>query len=77
MTASSKTHILFDLDGTLVNRPIDVDLREGTRGRHPLDLLTDWTIITPIGQVTPRSQLVARRLREHGDEVLAAMRRDP
>ena len=54
--------------------PIDVDLRENTRGRHPLDLLTDWTIITPIGQVTPRSQLVARRLREHGAEVLEAMR---
>ena len=28
---------------------------------------------TPIGQVTPRSQLVARRLREHGAEVLEAM----
>jgi hypothetical protein len=63
-----------DLDGTLVNRPIDVDLRENTRGRHPLDILTDWTIITPVGQVTPRSQLIARQLHTHGAEVLGAMR---
>ncbi len=55
-----------DLDGTLVNRPIDVDIRGGARGRWPLDLLTDWTIVTPIGQITPRSQLVARNLRAHG-----------
>ena len=58
-----------DLDGTLVNRPIDVDLRPGTRARYPLDLLTDWTIVTPIGQINPRSQLVARKLRAHGAEV--------
>ena len=61
-----------DLDGTLVNRPIDVDVRRGTRARYPLDLLTDWTILTPIGQINPRSQLVARKLRAHGDEVLKA-----
>ena len=64
-----------DLDGTLVNRPIDVDLREGARARYPLDLLTDWTIVTPIGEINPRSQLVARNLRTNGAEVLEAMRR--
>ena len=59
-------------DCTLVNRPIDVDVRRGTRARYPLALLTDWTIVTPIGQMNPRSQLVARKLRAHGDEVLKA-----
>ena len=68
-----EVHELSDADMEAPRQPpIDVDLRENTRGRHPLDLLTDWTLITPIGQVTPRSQLVARRLREHGAEVLEA-----
>ena len=30
--------------------------------------------MTPIGEINPRSQLVARNLRTHGPEVLAAMK---
>ena len=67
-----KEHLWFEahaigtstVDATLENRPFNVDLRPGERAEHPLDLLTDWMLMTPEGQVTPRSQAAARRLRE-------------
>jgi hypothetical protein len=78
----SKEHLWFEIhgfaddavDATLVNRPIAVDLREGERSPRPLDLLTDWTLITPAGWVTPRSQHAVRLLWEHADEIREAMR---
>jgi hypothetical protein len=62
------------VDATLVNRPVALDLREGERAARPLELLSDWTLITPAGWVTPRSQHAARQLREHADDIRAAMR---
>jgi hypothetical protein len=64
------------VDATLVNRPVALDLREGERGMRPLELLTDWTLVTPAGFVTPRSQHAVRRLREHADEIREAIRRE-
>jgi hypothetical protein len=52
------------IEGTLGNRPFDVDLEADSRGRHSLDLLSDWLLLTPAGQITPRSSHVARILRE-------------
>ncbi len=59
---------------TLLNEPYSVDgLHEGDRGRHPVELLTDWVIHTPLGAITPRSQVVARMIRERPDDVRAAI----
>jgi hypothetical protein len=61
------------VDATLENEPFAVDLRPGERAERPLELLTDWMLMTPAGQITPRSMIGARRLREHADEIRAAM----
>jgi uncharacterized protein YegJ (DUF2314 family) len=66
------------VDATLVNAPFHIArLREGERGRHPLDLLSDWTIMTPFGAVTPRQSKTLRFIRENRDrlrELAAAAR---
>ncbi len=42
------------LDATLLNQPYAVArLREGQRGRHPLELLSDWAILSPHGRFGP------------------------
>jgi uncharacterized protein YegJ (DUF2314 family) len=57
------------IDCTLVNDPLDVaELRNGQRANQPLSRLSDWTILSPAGDMTPRSLLAARRLRELPDE---------
>ena len=79
----SREHLWFELhavdgdrlDATLVNRPFKVDLRVNERAMRPLELLTDWVVTTPAGQITPRSDVTSRRLREHADELREAMRR--
>jgi len=76
-----KEHLWFEvhgfgddtLDATLANRPFAVDLREGDRADRPIELLTDWMLMTPAGNVTPRSMSAARRLREHADEIRASI----
>jgi Protein of unknown function (DUF4026) len=76
----SKEHLWFTahgfgpgtVDATLENRPFVVDLRPGERAERPLELLTDWMLMTPAGAVTPRSMIAARRLREHAEEIQAA-----
>lgn len=63
------------IDGTLVNQPFNIaSMKLGDRGEHPVELLSDWTIVTPIGQLTPRSLEVARKLRERRPEIRAALR---
>ena len=57
------------IEGTLDTRPFDVDLEAGASGRHSLDLLSDWLLLTPAGQITPRSFHVARILREQPPEI--------
>jgi len=79
----SREHLWFELhaidgdqlDATLVNRPFKVDLRVNERAMRPVDLLTDWVVTTPAGQITPRSDVTSRRLREHADELREAMRK--
>ncbi len=80
-TGGSHEHLWFTahaigettVDATLENEPFGVDLQVGERAERPLDLLTDWAIITPAGWITPRSMIAARRLREHADEIRASM----
>ena len=42
------------VDATLLNEPFFVQtLREGQRGAHSMDRLTDWAITSPHGNFTP------------------------
>jgi Protein of unknown function (DUF4026) C-terminal len=75
-----REHLWFSVDridetsveATLENRPYGVSgLRPGERGTHGLELVTDWTILTPFGSITPRSLVAARSIRERPDEVRA------
>jgi hypothetical protein len=53
------------VDATLVNAPHHVpSLQRGQRGEFDLGRLTDWAIMSPTGQMTPRNISAARRLRE-------------
>jgi len=68
--AFTDTHV----DATLSNQPYNIArMKSGQRGLHPLDALTDWTIFTPAGSVTPRTQRAARVCRENRDTILAAL----
>jgi hypothetical protein len=53
------------VDATLLSTPVHVaGLPRGQRAWRSLDALTDWRLITPIGDVTPWSGTAARMLRE-------------
>jgi hypothetical protein len=71
--ADEREHLWFEvhnvaadtIDATLVNRPFRVPgLTVGERREHDRARLTDWTIMSPEGQMTPRNLSAARRLRE-------------
>jgi hypothetical protein len=82
--ATEREHMWFDvhatgddfLDATLTNHPRRVSsLKIGDRAKHPLALLTDWFIATPVGRITPRNMLPARILRTRGDDLRKALAR--
>jgi hypothetical protein len=59
------------LDATLVNDPFDISsMKVGDRRHHAAELVTDWAIMTPLGQLTPRSLELARKLRELRPKIL-------
>lgn len=63
------------LDATLLNDPYDIAaIKQGDRARHPSDRLTDWTIFTPVGKITPQSFVTARMIRENPEGVREIMR---
>lgn len=63
------------VDATLVNQPYgDVGHTLGERAEHALDLLSDWAISTPVGQISPRTLAPARLLRERREEILELVR---
>ena len=71
-----EVHETFDdaIDGTLANEPFHVArLKAGQRGRHAIENLNDWVIMTPIGMINPRSTQPAREIRAHPDEFRAAV----
>lgn len=67
------------IDATLENEPFDIPgMKAGDRGRHPIEKLTDWAVLTPAGQISPRAGKAARLLRQNPDkleQMLDAMRR--
>jgi hypothetical protein len=81
---SGREHLWFELhsvandqlDATLVNDPFDIaSMKAGDRRHHPVDLVTDWAIMTPLGQLTPRSLELARKLRELRPKILEFLRK--
>lgn len=79
---NDKEHLWFSvheclddcLDATLENQPFAIErMKQGQRGQHPLELMSDWTIFTPAGQINPRFLHPVRMLRAHKDELLAMM----
>jgi hypothetical protein len=59
------------IDATLVNKPFDVSsLKVGDRRHHAVELVTDWAIMTPLGQLTPRTMEIARKLRDLRPKIL-------
>lgn len=82
---TSREHMWFlvhelgddSIDCTLTNKPYGVSrLREGDRGRHPVDILSDWVIFTPMGMINPRSTTAARMVRACPDVVREMMKDD-
>ena len=73
---TDREHLWFEVhqvlgdkvDATLANAPHRVpSLRQGQRGEFGLERLTDWTILSPEGPMTPRSVSASRRLRANRD----------
>jgi hypothetical protein len=68
-----EVHALNDdtIDATLVNVPRNVPaLTQGQRGVHPLERLTDWTLLGPTGSITPRDTRPARTARLNREKIL-------
>lgn len=69
------------IDGTLENDPFDIPgLRKGERYTRPLEDLTDWMIMLPMGSINPRHMSLASMVRQNPDkarEVLAMLRAMP
>lgn len=61
------------IDATLESQPFDIArMRPGQREVHPVDALTEWLIITPLGHITP-SDMGAAGILRHNPEVMRAM----
>jgi hypothetical protein len=61
------------IDAILLNSPYQIaGMKEGDRKIHSMELLTDWTIISPLGNITPRSLHNFRAI-EPAREALKAM----
>jgi hypothetical protein len=63
------------IDATLINEPFDIAaMKAGHRAQRPVESVSDWALMTPIGQLTPRSLELARRLREMRPKILEYLR---
>ena len=59
------------IDATLINQPRLVSsLKAGQRRQHPMELLTDWMLLSPTGAINPRDTRPARTARLHRDKIL-------
>ncbi len=56
------------IDATLESSPFHIDrMKQGDRGLHAVDRLTEWSIMSPFGRITPDSLSPLRRIREDKD----------
>ncbi len=57
-----------EIEATLESAPIAVShLRLGQHGYHPVSILSDWAIFTPLGIINPRDSFITRIIREKPD----------
>lgn len=84
--ATEREHLWFSvhgfqdgaIDATLENEPNAIArMKAGQRSVHPVDRLTDWMILTPVGTISPRELSLFRRIIERKGELLAMMRSRP
>lgn len=56
------------IDATLESSPFRIArMKAGERGLHAVNRLTDWTIMTPFGRISPYNLTSLRRIREDKD----------
>ncbi len=61
------------VEAELINDPFDVPaLKKGEVRSHGIERMSDWTVMTPIGTVSPRETRPLRILRAHADEIIAS-----
>jgi len=74
--AGEREHLWFEVhrildgrvDATLANEPFRIAaLKAGQRAEYDLERMSDWVILSPEGQMSPRNLSAARRLRENYD----------
>lgn len=80
--AGGAEHIWFEvhevrddsLDATCINEPHAVPgLSAGDRAEHDIAQLSDWAVMTPLGQINPRTLGPAREIRSDPDRFAALM----
>ncbi len=50
-------------------------MNEGDRTEHPIELLTEWSVMMPGATITPQSLGRIRSIRRNKDKLLAFLRR--
>lgn len=77
-----KEHLWFEvhainrdgIDATLMNEPHQISgMKQGERAVRPVSRLTEWTLATPAGNITPTQHSTARLIRENMDKVRTVM----
>jgi hypothetical protein len=64
-----------EINATLESSPFRIArMKAGQRAWHPIEQLSDWGIMTPVGAMNPRDLRAARVIRERFDEVREAVR---
>lgn len=64
-----------ELKGILLNEPWHIaSLAPGGSYSYKLDVLSEWTILTPVGRITPTEGVAVRIMRENREGILEEMR---
>lgn len=54
------------IDGTLMNQPFNIAaMNEGDRGWHDVENLSDWSIMSPMGAISPRNMYPLHMVRKN------------
>lgn len=82
--ADDKEHLWFEvhethddrIDCTLVNQPFNISrMSPGQRADHPVERLSDWAVMTPMGRITPRDVMPLRVIRNNRERLREAIAR--
>ncbi len=80
---TDREHLWFEVhdigdqsvEATLLNQPHSIArMKEGDRAWHPIELLTEWSIMTPGGAITPQSLGRIHAIRAHKERILSILR---